>query len=100
MPLKRSHKCCNHEEVVSHEASLHRLSRAIGQLEGVKKMVSDGRYCVDILTQLRAARTAIKGAETEIFKRHLEHCVANSLTKPKEAARKIKEVKKLLDFMG
>jgi DNA-binding FrmR family transcriptional regulator len=95
MPLK---KCC--DENPSHLASIPRLNRAAGQLEGAKKMIGSNRYCPDILIQLRAARTAIKAAETEIFKRHLESCVANSFGDPKESAIKIAEIKKLLDFMN
>jgi len=84
----------------NHAATLPRLNRAIGQLEGVRRMIEAGRYCPEILTQLRAARTAVKNAETEIFKRHLESCVASSFGNPKETDKKISEVKKIIDFMG
>ena len=63
-------------------------------------MIAEERYCLDILTQLRAARTAIRAVEAEIYKRHLESCVANSLMNPKESAEKITEIKKFMDFMG
>jgi DNA-binding FrmR family transcriptional regulator len=76
-----------------------RMNRAIGQLEGAKKMIESGRCCIEILTQLRAARTAVKAIETEIFKRHLENCVVNSFRNPKNSTKKITEVKQLLDFM-
>ena len=99
MSLKKPEKCCKSMESLSHKASLPRMNRAIGQLEGAKKMIITERYCLDILTQLRAVRTAVKAVEAEIFKRHLEGCVANSLKRPKDAAEKIEEIKKFLDFM-
>ena len=103
MPLVRfkgkGRDCCGAEHP-SHTASLSRMNRALGQLDGAKRMIMDERYCLDILTQLRAVRTAVRAVEAEIFKRHLESCVANSLTKPKEAAAKIAEIKKFMDFMG
>lgn len=101
MPLKKlDQNCCHTGEYPSHEASLPRLNRATGQLEGIKKMITSGRYCPEILIQLRAVRTAIKAVEIDIFKRHLEGCVANSFNKdPKVTSEKLDEIKKLLDFM-
>lgn len=98
MPLKKI--CCERGIHPEHGASVPRLNRAVGQLEGVKKMIADGRYCPDILIQLRAARTAIRSVETEIFQRHLSGCVANSFGRPRESAAKIAEIKKLIDFMN
>jgi DNA-binding FrmR family transcriptional regulator len=51
------------------------LNRIAGQIEGIKKMVDEGRYCPEILSQLRAVRSAVKGIETEILRRHLSSCV-------------------------
>jgi len=96
MPLK---KCCP-DANPSHKSSVPRLNRAIGQIEGARRMIEAAKYCPEILIQLRAARSAIRAAETEIFNRHLESCVANSFGNPKESAKKIAEIKKLLDFMG
>lgn len=92
-------KCCDNGNP-SHSGSIPRLNRAIGQLEGARRMIETKRYCPEILTQLRAARTAVRAVETEIFRRHLEECVANSFGRPEESAKKIQEIKKLLDFMG
>ena len=99
MPLKKT--CCEPvPEGFSHSKSLPRMNRAIGQLEGAKKMIAADRYCLDILTQLRAARASIRALEAEIFKRHLEGCVANSLSRPKDAVEKIAEIKRFLDFVN
>jgi len=97
MPLKKEDF---HTSVYpSHTPSLPRLNRAIGQLEGVKRMIEGGRYCLDILTQLRAVRTAIHAAENDVLKRHLDECVLASFDDSADSQRKITEVKKLLDFM-
>lgn len=44
----------------SHEKQISRINRVVGQLEGIKRMIEDKRYCVEIMSQLRAARNAIK----------------------------------------
>ena len=52
-----------------------RINRAIGQLNGVKAMLDDNRYCGDVLTQLAAAESAIKAVSRIILKEHPETCV-------------------------
>ncbi|MBR1457484.1 MAG: metal-sensing transcriptional repressor [Oscillospiraceae bacterium] len=56
---------------------LNRLSRAIGHLESVKRMVEDGRDCTEVLVQLAAVRSALNSTAKVILKDHLEHCVAD-----------------------
>ncbi|MBR4889398.1 MAG: metal-sensing transcriptional repressor [Clostridia bacterium] len=58
---------------------IHRLSRAIGHLEAVKKMVEDGRDCTEVLTQLAAVESAIRNTGKIILKDHLQHCVADAV---------------------
>ena len=57
-----------------------RLNRAIGQLEGVKSMVKEDRYCGDVLTQLAAAESAVKTVSRMILKDHLETCVVEQVS--------------------
>ncbi len=57
------------------KAVLNRLSRAIGHLESVKRMVEDGRDCTEVLVQLAAVRSALSGTAKVILKDHLEHCI-------------------------
>src|SRR5688500_14790362 len=52
-----------------------RLSRIAGQIGGLQKMVDEDRYCVDILTQLAAIRSALDAVGTELLTDHIEHCV-------------------------
>ena len=58
-----------------HKKNLPRINRVIGQLEGIKKMVDNKRYCPDIMVQLKAVSSAVKSIETQILKTHLEHCI-------------------------
>ncbi len=59
------------------KAVLNRLSRAIGHLESVKRMVEDGRDCTEVLVQLAAVRSALSSTARVILKDHLEHCVGD-----------------------
>lgn len=72
-----------HEHYHGHEhthtqtkAVVNRLSRAIGHLESVKRMVEDGRDCTEVLIQLAAVRSALSSTAKVILKDHLEHCVS------------------------
>ena len=60
------------------KAVLNRLSRAIGHLESVKRMVEGGRGCTEVLVQLAAVRSALSSTAKVILKDHLEHCVADA----------------------
>jgi DNA-binding FrmR family transcriptional regulator len=52
-----------------------RLQRIAGQVAGLQKMVDEDRYCVDILTQLAAVRSALDAVGVELLTDHMEHCV-------------------------
>jgi DNA-binding FrmR family transcriptional regulator len=71
----------------SHAGETPRLNRAIGQLEGIKRMIGEGQYCVDILTQLRAVRSAIKTIELSVLETHMKSCLAKSCQCGDEAQR-------------
>ena len=60
------------------KAVLNRLSRAIGHLESVKRMIEDGRDCTEVLVQIAAVRSALSSTAKVILKDHLEHCIADS----------------------
>jgi DNA-binding FrmR family transcriptional regulator len=78
----------------SHLEELGRLKKIEGQIKGVQKMIQDGRYCIDILTQLSSVVGAIKSVEENIINRHLRTCVADSLADRgrKEKERKVQEI--------
>ena len=58
---------------------LSRLSRIEGQVRGIARMIEEERYCIDILTQLRAIKSALNKVETEVLKDHADHCVAEAI---------------------
>lgn len=57
-----------------------RLNRAIGQLNGVKGMLEDGRYCGDVLMQLAAVESAVRSISSLVLQDHLETCVVEQVT--------------------
>ncbi len=59
-------------------AIINRLSRAIGHLEMVRRMVEEGRDCSEVLIQLSAVKSAINNTGKVILKDHLEHCIINA----------------------
>ena len=56
-----------------------RLNRAIGQLNGVKAMVQDNRYCGDVLTQLAAAESAVRRVSEMLLAEHMRTCVVDEV---------------------
>lgn len=78
----------------THKSQLPRLKRARGQVDGVIRMIEEERYCVDVLTQLRAARAALRRVEQAVLREHAEHCIAGAAQsrKPGEAEEKLEEL--------
>jgi CsoR family transcriptional regulator, copper-sensing transcriptional repressor len=58
-------------------AMLKRLNRIEGQVRGVSKMVQDDKYCIDILTQVSAAKAALDKVALELLRDHAKHCLTN-----------------------
>lgn len=56
-----------------------RLSRIEGQIKGIRKMVEEGRYCVEVLGQISAVHEALRGVGKLIMRNYLENCVTSSL---------------------
>lgn len=70
-----------HGHTHSHEhtkAVLNRINRIVGHLESIKRMVEDGRDCSDVLVQLAAVNSAVKGVSRVIMKDHIEHCIVDA----------------------
>ncbi len=93
-----------HEHAGSHAHARHtgqvqRLRRIEGQVRGILRMVEEERYCVDILTQLRAARAALRRVEEAVLRDHVEHCVAQAI-RGGDAAEQRAKVDELLEVLG
>ncbi len=93
---KKKDDCCD-MQFTDHTKELPRLNRVSGQIEGVKKMIEKRMYCPDILTQLRAVRSAINSIEASILESHLDACVTDAFkSKDKDkTAQKMHELKEL-----
>lgn len=76
-----------------------RLSRIAGQVAGLQKMVEEGRYCVDVLTQIAAIRSALDAAGVELLTDHIEHCVSDSGGPAAHPETKNRSRQQLLDEM-
>lgn len=63
--------------------SLRRLKKIAGQVGGIGKMLEDERYCIDILTQVAAVRSAVDKVGLIILKGHLQTCVSDAIKKDK-----------------
>ena len=61
------------------DALIKRLHRIEGQVRGIEKMVDDDRYCIDILTQIGAVRTALETVGLKLLEDHVNHCVVNAI---------------------
>ena len=82
---------------MNHKDQITRMNRIAGQVAGIKRMIEEERYCLDILLQLRAVRAAVKKVEGNILQRHMQHCVAEALGESPEAQQKVAELQKLFE---
>lgn len=73
-----------------------RLKRAEGQLRGIARMVDEDKYCIDVLTQVNAARAALDKVAVELIRDHAKHCMAH-ITEEIEQSTKADE---LADAVG
>lgn len=83
---------------MNHSEQIESLKKIEGQIRGVQKMIEDGRYCVDILTQVHSVLGALKRVENDIFRKHVEGCVAGALNSRSEVESQDK-VKEVVDLM-
>ena len=75
-----------------------RLNKAVGQINGIKKMIEDDRDCPDILIQIAAVRSALATLSLMITEDHIEHCVTESFQTGK-GEKSIAELSKALKQM-
>ena len=80
------------------QRTLDRLARLEGQVRGIARMVEQDRYCVDILAQTAAVRSALKGVERLVLENHVHHCVEDAISSgdPDEQRQKFSELIALL----
>ena len=78
---------------------LNRLRRIEGQVRGVAAMIEDERYCIDVLTQIRAIRAALVRAETAMLKDHLSHCIEDAIVSG-SASEQRRKAAELVELVG
>src|SRR3954463_11471173 len=62
-------------------ANLKRLRRIEGQVRGLQKMVTEDRYCADVLTQISSVQEALRSVGRELMRNHLKHCATRAIRK-------------------
>ena len=88
------------EDARVREAALRRLNRITGQLQGLRRMVEEGRYCIDVLTQIKAAEAALHSLAKLVLRNHLETCVADAFESEDGADRREKIAELTRVFAG
>jgi DNA-binding FrmR family transcriptional regulator len=78
---------------------LKRLNRVEGQVRGLASMVEGDRYCIDIVTQIAAARAALRRVEEEILRDHVAHCVEHAIASGDKADQR-RKIAELMDVVG
>ena len=76
-----------------------RLNRIEGQVRGLAKMIDEDRYCIDIVTQISAVRSALRRVEEEILKDHVAHCVEQAISSGDKADQRSK-IAELMEVVG
>ena len=86
--------CCEEKKVIRSEDDkknlINRINRILGQVDGVKKMIENDRYCPDILIQLASIEKSIKSLSSIILDNHMHSCVLKGIKEGDES--KIDEI--------
>lgn len=80
--MEEGKDCCGrtkHRDSKEYRDLINRLSRIEGQVRGVKNMVEEGRYCVDILTQVSAIQSALNSFNKKLLASHIHSCVVEDI---------------------
>ena len=76
-------------------SALKRLNRIEGQIRGISKMLAEDRYCIDVVTQVSAARAALRRVEEEVLRDHVATCVEHAVA----SGNKVEQRKKISELM-
>jgi DNA-binding FrmR family transcriptional regulator len=92
--------CDGEERWPDHAGQLDALARIEGQVRGIRGMVVERRYCVDILTQIRAVHAALRRVERNVLQSYLDTCVQQAFTEGsgEDREEKIREILTLFDW--
>ena len=81
--------CCScvkmtHRDEKVYKDLIHRMNRMVGQIRGIRSMVEEDRYCVDILTQVQAVSSALNAFSKTLLSSHIKTCVVEDIRDGKE----------------
>lgn len=80
------------------EEVLQRLSRIEGQVRGLKRLVEEETYCVDVMTQISSIHEALRGVGKILMRNHLQHCVTSAL-RDGDAAKAEKTYQEMMELI-
>lgn len=85
----------------THEENLTRVNRIEGQVRGIKRMIEEREYCIDIITQIQAAQSALGSVARKILEKHLDMCVTEAFQggSKAEADEKLRELMRVMKRM-
>ena len=83
----------------TNSSALKRLARIEGQVRGVAKMIEDDRYCIDVVRQIQAIKSALTGLEALVLNDHLDSCVDTAL-KSDDITERREKVQELVAVLG
>jgi len=86
------------KQKTTHTEQIVSLKRIEGQVKGIQKMVEEGRYCVDIITQIHSIIGALYRVENNIFRKHIDGCVVRAL-KGKSSLEKDKKIDEIIGLI-
>lgn len=92
MPQKKS---SHHAD---HKGEVGRLRKIAGQISGIERMIEEGRYCPEIVQQIKAAQSALRAVECAIIRGHMTFCINRSAKEDSstEFSRKLNELMELI----
>ena len=89
------------ENALVYMENMPRLNRVSGQINGIKKMIDEGRSCPDILVQLRAVNSAIKAIESNLLFAYVNQAILQTDKNEQDRQKAVEDMKKLFDrFRG
>ena len=84
---------------IDKESTINRLNRIEGQVRGIGRMLEDERYCIDILHQVQAIKSALAKVEDAILKDHAATCVDTAIASGNKVEQR-KKFEELVDLIG
>ena len=78
--------------------ALRRLNRIEGQVKGLKRLIEEDAYCVDVMTQISSVHEALRGVGKILMRNHLRHCVTDAL-RDGDAAKADKTYQEMMDLI-